>query len=156
LSSENASGKIITFYSYKGGTGRSMALANVAWVLASNGRRVLAVDWDLEAPGLHRYFYPFLVDRELTSSDGVIDLLIDFEIEALTPAEKAKHLIRNGTNHTPTFFAMPPRLNGNFPKGELWTSFLRAGRLIPTPLALQHSIGRIFTIVLVVVFFWRR
>jgi MinD-like ATPase involved in chromosome partitioning or flagellar assembly len=29
-------GEIITFYSFKGGTGRSMALANVAWILASN------------------------------------------------------------------------------------------------------------------------
>lgn len=34
-------GKIITFYSFKGGTGRTMALANVAWILASNGRKVL-------------------------------------------------------------------------------------------------------------------
>ena len=32
-----AEGKIITFYSYKGGAGRTMALANVAWILASNG-----------------------------------------------------------------------------------------------------------------------
>ena len=32
-----AEGKIVTFYSYKGGTGRTMALANVAWILASNG-----------------------------------------------------------------------------------------------------------------------
>src|SRR5581483_10947473 len=39
-------GRIVTFYSYKGGTGRSMALANVAWLLASGGRRVLVIDWD--------------------------------------------------------------------------------------------------------------
>jgi cellulose biosynthesis protein BcsQ len=83
VTAANGSGKIITFYSYKGGTGRSMALANVAWVLASTGRRVLAVDWDLEAPGLHRYFYPFLIDKELTSSDGVIDFLINFECKAI-------------------------------------------------------------------------
>lgn len=43
-------GRIVTFYSYKGGTGRTMALANTAWILAANGKRVLAVDWDLEAP----------------------------------------------------------------------------------------------------------
>ena len=67
-------GQIITFYSYKGGTGRSMALANVAWILASNGKRVLMVDWDLEAPGLHRYIHPFLRDKELRSSDGVIEI----------------------------------------------------------------------------------
>lgn len=78
-------GRIITFYSYKGGTGRSMALANVAWVLASNGKKVLVVDWDLEAPGLHRYFHPFLVDRDLSSSDGVVDFVIDYATEAMTP-----------------------------------------------------------------------
>ena len=38
--------QVITFYSYKGGTGRTMTLANVAWILASNGKRVLVVDWD--------------------------------------------------------------------------------------------------------------
>ncbi|HWN44988.1 MAG TPA: tetratricopeptide repeat protein, partial [Thermoanaerobaculia bacterium] len=58
---------------------------NVAWILASRGKRVLAVDWDLEAPGLHRYFIPFLVDRTLTSSDGIIDFVIDYTTEAMTP-----------------------------------------------------------------------
>src|SRR5207249_4439185 len=46
----------VTFYSYKGGTGRTLALANVAVLLAQWGHRVLAIDWDLEAPGLHHYF----------------------------------------------------------------------------------------------------
>lgn len=50
---------IVTFYSYKGGVGRSMALANVAVLLAQRGLKVLAVDWDLEAPGLERYFSYF-------------------------------------------------------------------------------------------------
>src|SRR5262249_26540020 len=81
-----APGTIITFYSYKGGAGRSMALANVAWILASNGKRVLALDWDLEAPGLHRYFSPFLADGDLTSSEGLIDFVVDFAVEAMTPA----------------------------------------------------------------------
>jgi tetratricopeptide (TPR) repeat protein/MinD-like ATPase involved in chromosome partitioning or flagellar assembly len=71
-------GNIITFYSYKGGTGRSMAVANVAWILAGSGKRVLTVDWDLEAPGLHRYYAPFLSDKDLTGSEGLIDLLIEF------------------------------------------------------------------------------
>lgn len=85
-------GKIITFYSYKGGTGRSMALANIAWILAANSKRVLVVDWDLEAPGLQRYFRPFLVDRELTSSPGVVDLITDFILEAITPLAKGETL----------------------------------------------------------------
>jgi hypothetical protein len=41
----------VTFYSYKGGVGRTLALLNCAAVLASQRRRVLAVDFDLEAPG---------------------------------------------------------------------------------------------------------
>ena len=45
----------VTFYSYKGGVGRSMALANVAAYLASIGRRVVMVDFDLEAPGLDSF-----------------------------------------------------------------------------------------------------
>ncbi len=62
-----AEGKIVTFYSYKGGTGRTMALANVAWILASNGLKVLVVDWDLDSPGLHKYFHPFLDPAKITA-----------------------------------------------------------------------------------------
>ncbi len=48
--------KIITFYSFKGGVGRSMALANVAVALAACQKRVCVIDWDLEAPGVENYF----------------------------------------------------------------------------------------------------
>lgn len=48
-------GEVITFYSFKGGVGRSMAVANVAVLLAGQGKRVLVLDCDFEAPGLHRY-----------------------------------------------------------------------------------------------------
>src|SRR2546422_1146211 len=85
LMSETPKGRIVTFYSYKGGTGRSMALANIGWILASNGKRVLVIDWDLEAPGLHRYFHPFLRDKELALTEGVIDFVVDFSAAALTP-----------------------------------------------------------------------
>src|ERR1041385_8457111 len=78
--------KIITFYSYKGGTGRSMAVANVAWILASNGCRVLVIDWDLEAPGLHRYFRPFLSDPELSNTPGLNDFFVHFGEAARTEA----------------------------------------------------------------------
>ena len=36
MSGTRGGGRILTFYSYKGGTGRSMAVANLAWVLAAN------------------------------------------------------------------------------------------------------------------------
>ena len=54
-----ASGEVVTFYSYKGGTGRTMALSNLAVLLARQQNAttpVLMIDWDMEAPGLHHYF----------------------------------------------------------------------------------------------------
>ena len=68
---------IITFYSFKGGVGRSMALANIAVLLAQRGLRVLAVDWDLEAPGLDRYFRSQFEIASHNDNAGLIDLLVD-------------------------------------------------------------------------------
>lgn len=68
---------IYTFYSYKGGVGRSMALVNIAELLYRAGLKVLMVDWDLEAPGLERFF-PSHVD-EVLKKPGVIDLLLDYK-----------------------------------------------------------------------------
>ncbi len=66
----------ITFYSYKGGVGRTLALANVGHYLALLGKKVFAVDFDLEAPGLH---YKLLGDSEqrLGILDGLVDYILD-------------------------------------------------------------------------------
>ena len=48
--------RTVTFYSFKGGVGRTTALTHVAWILALRGRKVVAVDLDLEAPGLSTAF----------------------------------------------------------------------------------------------------
>lgn len=82
-------GRIVTFYSYKGGTGRTMALVNVGWIMASNGKRVLLVDWDLEAPGLHRYLRPFLVDPKLRDTEGLINMMSAFVGQVMRPPEQA-------------------------------------------------------------------
>jgi tetratricopeptide (TPR) repeat protein len=71
-------GQIVTFYSFKGGTGRTMALANVAWILAANGKRVLVADWDLESPGLHRFFQPFM-EPEVSRQPGIVDFIRGYE-----------------------------------------------------------------------------
>lgn len=74
-------GEIITFYSYKGGTGRSMAVANIACLLskrlARTSQRVLVMDWDLEAPGLHRFFSAKSELPEYASMPGVINYFDD-------------------------------------------------------------------------------
>ncbi|KOG34097.1 nSTAND1 domain-containing NTPase [Streptomyces resistomycificus] len=68
---------IVTFYSYKGGVGRSMALANIADQLARSGMRVLMVDFDLEAPGLE-HFFPISHER-VRGREGLLDLLLAFK-----------------------------------------------------------------------------
>jgi cellulose biosynthesis protein BcsQ len=70
-------GLVYTFYSYKGGVGRSMALANAGALLAKSGQRVLMVDWDLEAPGLERFFRSasLSLSRTREETPGVVDLI---------------------------------------------------------------------------------
>jgi len=79
--------RLVTFYSYKGGVGRTQALANTAVALANAGKRVVMVDMDLESPGLHTYFYPKssrrpedplrpLTDEDLSQHDGMLDFLL--------------------------------------------------------------------------------
>lgn len=64
--------RVITFYAFKGGVGRTMALANVAFRLADlYGLNVIAVDFDLEAPGLHSFFD--ISARTVSQSPGVLD-----------------------------------------------------------------------------------
>ena len=45
----------VTFYSYKGGVGRTLSMVNAARVLVNSGRRVVLIDFDLEAPGLDSF-----------------------------------------------------------------------------------------------------
>jgi len=60
---------IVTFYSFRGGVGRSMAMLNAGWLLAATGSRVLLIDFDLEAPGLTK-----LIHREdLVAEPGEAD-----------------------------------------------------------------------------------
>jgi hypothetical protein len=71
-----------------------MALANVAVLLAKNGSSVLAVDFDLEAPGLDRYLQGVLVrDGDLRSGPGLIELLHAAATDGET-AEWREHVSR--------------------------------------------------------------
>ncbi|MBF0310093.1 MAG: SUMF1/EgtB/PvdO family nonheme iron enzyme [Magnetococcales bacterium] len=99
-------GTIITFYSYKGGTGRTMALANVACLLSQREYRVLVIDWDFEAPGLHRYFHDlFPSDAELIKTPGLIDLLWEYARKVSIPdsqrpkGEEAPILLAKAENY---------------------------------------------------------
>jgi len=48
--------KIISIHSFRGGTGKSNTTANIAALLAAEGRRVGVVDTDIQSPGIHVLF----------------------------------------------------------------------------------------------------
>jgi cellulose biosynthesis protein BcsQ len=72
---------VVTFYSFKGGVGRTMALANVGAELARTGSRVLLVDFDLEAPGLHT----FDLLKPAKPTKGIVDFVSEFLVTGSSP-----------------------------------------------------------------------
>lgn len=69
----------IAFVSIKGGVGRSTALAVMAAHLSARGLRVLAVDLDLEAPGIGA----MLVSPDATPKYGTLDYLVENGISGI-------------------------------------------------------------------------
>ena len=70
---------VTTFYSFKGGVGRTMALVNAAVELANTGRRVLVVDFDLEAPGLDTF--------DILHSENQVPGIVDFVSEYIASGQ---------------------------------------------------------------------
>lgn len=50
---------IVWFTSPMSGIGRTGVIANLVWILASAGKKVLVLDWGTESPLLHDYLQPF-------------------------------------------------------------------------------------------------
>jgi tetratricopeptide (TPR) repeat protein len=90
-----------TFYSYKGGVGRSLALANTAALLVKRGRRVVLIDFDLEAPGLDS-FEEF---KSVAGKPGVVEYVSEFK-----ETQRAPDITR---------FVHPCELPGPL-RGQLW------------------------------------
>lgn len=68
--------KIITFYSYKGGVGRTLAASNFAVYLAKFGLKTVVIDFDLEAPGINAKFgLPELPSNQ----KGLLDYILVFQ-----------------------------------------------------------------------------
>ena len=75
-----SSGKTLAFHSYKGGTGKTTLISNLAALYAMEGRKVCLVDFDLYAPSLGMYFRKkpnayinSLLSGELDRPGGEID-----------------------------------------------------------------------------------
>lgn len=76
--------QVITFHSYKGGTGKTTLAANLAALLAKKGNNVCIVDIDVYAPSLHTYFGDSVQNKikntlndYIVGACGVDDLLVE-------------------------------------------------------------------------------
>lgn len=116
----------IAFYSYKGGVGRSLLLANAARFLATLGKGVVALDFDFEAPGLHYKLGAAIVNRPLGISGGAVPYLVATADGALSPPSLEKHIVS---------LAVPPGQEGWLtlmpagpaPKVKYWTALKQLG-----------------------------
>ena len=71
---------VTSFYSFKGGVGRTTATILTALLLARQGKKILLIDFDLEAPGLASVFANQEDNAsQLLSVKGFVDFLIDYE-----------------------------------------------------------------------------
>ncbi len=85
------SGKTLAFHSYKGGTGKTTLIANLAALYAKDGMKVCLLDFDLYAPSLGMYFRKKpavylnnLLRGELDTPGGAVDassLIMDVSSE---------------------------------------------------------------------------
>jgi MinD-like ATPase involved in chromosome partitioning or flagellar assembly len=80
--------RTITFYSYKGGVGRTLAAANFAVYLAKLGLKTVVIDFDLEAPGIDAKFPLLKVPAE---QKGILDYILDYQLNNEDPAS-VKHI----------------------------------------------------------------
>jgi tetratricopeptide (TPR) repeat protein len=95
---------VVTFYSYKGGVGRTSALVNVAYRLARRGKRVFVLDFDLEAPGIDSYGLaknhkdtPGLVEYiSAFTATGKVPNLRDFVLDSTMPGTVGKLFLMRG------------------------------------------------------------
>ena len=108
--------RTISFYSYKGGVGRSLALANIARELAGSlGKKVFALDLDLEAPGLH---YKLLSnERRQAITLGVVDYLHSFLADGRVPRSLEDHVVEVEESSKKNLFLMPA---GRVPSAAYW------------------------------------
>lgn len=138
----------VAFYSYKGGVGRTLLVANTAQFLALSGRRVVALDLDLEAPGLHHK----LGNPDVKILRGAVDELLgalegehnrslrETAIEVLLPSESdgSLFLIPAGAAPSPTYWAALERLN------QALRAHRRNGGLPEAVLELQARVAEEF------------
>lgn len=111
---------VVTFYSYKGGMGRTTTMMAYALHLAENkGKKVVVIDCDLEAPGYLNFFgldkNPELLD---TRKNGFVEFICDASFS--TEIDVHNYVISVNIPHSP----------GDKERGHIWV--IPAGNLNET------------------------
>lgn len=142
----------VAFYSYKGGVGRTLLVANTAQFLAMAGRRVVALDLDLEAPGLHHKLSIHDVSsrpkrgRAMGAVDWLLELIekeprrpslrkTAIEVTLPTGSSGSLSLIPAGAAPSQAYWAALERLN------QIVGTSPRRGGLLEAVLELQARIA---------------
>jgi len=109
------------FYSYRGGTGRTTILANVAVALARMGERVCILDCDFGAPGLARWrdLRPDLADFSPTFTDSLLQAMESsstvqirpYRISVVTGESESESSVRTRVEPGSLWFLPPGPLN---------------------------------------------
>ena len=118
----------LAFYSYKGGVGRSLLLANAARYLASLGKGVVAVDLDFEAPDLH-YKLGHAVYRGSRVEGGAVPYLVATARDAASPPSLEEHMIAVPVpSRTGGWLRLMPA--GPAPDRAYWAALKQLGELV--------------------------
>ncbi|MDR0864861.1 MAG: AAA family ATPase [Candidatus Symbiothrix sp.] len=112
--------KTITFYSYKGGVGRTLALVNIANRLAEFGKKVCIMDFDLEAPGLN-HKYKRQINTEI--KQGLVDYIYEFAVNDILPPSIRDYAIEINTSKKQNNITFIPA--GNSEQGKYWKKLSR-------------------------------
>ncbi len=127
---------VIVFYSFKGGVGRTTALASYAIARARRGERLAVVDCDLDAPGIGR-----LLDADGEGAQaqwGVVDFLLE-EPHGL-PLEDYRHTCARGSVTGDGFIDVFPA--GNVNESHYLTKLARVD-LEPGSDVRQHALAKL-------------
>lgn len=131
---------IVTFYSYKGGVGRTTTLAAFAAHYAIHYKKtVVIIDCDWEAPGMTNFFgvtpdlsFPQTNEAEVetASQNGVIEYLLDREFLGKEGIKLDNYVIKISEEYT--------SLIPNSGEGQVY--LMPAGQLSSTPVAANSTV----------------
>lgn len=106
--------KTITFYSYKGGVGRSLTLANIVSRLAEFNKTICLIDFDLEAPGLPIKFDDY-INKEIDK--GLVDYIYEYSNNGILPKNISDYSINFSIGKNRNLFIIPA---GNIESDDYW------------------------------------